>query len=144
MHNRTRSRYGVNGQGSSASINLTGGPPKKKAALQTYVRHYWDAKIRPEVIKLWAPTPQTDLFGEIDNGEDQVAWEAMTPMEKNIPLWFKMKVGRDLFDAESEEVKEHVDRLRDREKEDALTARAATTTFSTDEERIQVMQRFDE
>lgn len=144
MHNRTRSKHGLNGQGSSTAINLTGGPPKKKAALQTYVKHNWEGKIKLEVIKRWAPTPQTDLFGEIENGEDQIAWEAMMPLEKNIPLWFKMKVGRELFDAESEEVKVQIDRLRDQEREDAVTAQALTTTFATDEERIQAMQRFDE
>ena len=76
-----------------------------------YVKQYWETKVKAEVIKLWAPTPETDLFSEIDNGEDQVAWEAMTPMEKNIPLWFKMKVGRELYEAESDEVKVEIDQL---------------------------------
>lgn len=82
MHNRTRSKHGVNGQGSSAGLNLTAGPPKKKVSVQMYVKQYWDTKVKPEVIKLWAPTPKTDLFGEIDSGEDQVAWDTMTPTEK--------------------------------------------------------------
>jgi len=81
MHNRTRSKHGVTGQGSSSNLNLTTGRPKKKAALQAYVKYYWESKIKKEVIGQWAPTPETDLFGE-----DPVAWEAMTPMEKNIPL----------------------------------------------------------
>jgi len=142
MHNRNRSKHGVKGQGSSAKLNLTGGPPKKKAPLQAYVKYFWESKIRQAVIDMWAPTPQTDLFGEIENGEDQVAWEAMTPMEKNIPLWFRMEVGRKLYEAEPEEVKAEVDRLREREKQDAIAA--STTSFKTDEERLQVMKRFDE
>jgi hypothetical protein len=142
MHNRTRSRHGVRGQGCSASLNLTTGPPKKRAALQAYVKYYWESKVKQAVIDLWAPTPETDLFGQIENGEDQVAWEAMTPMEKNIPLWFRMEVGRKLYEAESEEVKAEVDRRREQEKQDAITASA--TTFSTDEERLHVMKRFDE
>lgn len=101
----------MNGQGSAAGLNLTAGPPKKKAPVQMYVKQYWETKVKAEVIKLWAPTPETDLFSEIDNGEDQVAWEAMTPMEKNIPLWFKMKVGRELYEAESDEVKVEIDQL---------------------------------
>lgn len=144
MNNRERSKQGANGQGSAASLNLTAGPPKKKAPVQMYVKRYWETKVKPEVIKLWAPTPETDLFGEIENGEDQVAWEAMTPMEKNIPLWFKMQVGRKLYEAESDEVKEEIDRLRDQEKEDAVSAQASSITFATDKERVQVMQRFDE
>ena len=116
MHNRNRSKHGVKGQGSSAKLNLTVGPPKKKAALQAYVKYFWDSKIRQAVIDQWAPTPETDLFSEIENGEDQVAWEAMTPMEKNIPLWFRMDVGCKLYDAEPEEVKAEVDRLRKQEK----------------------------
>ena len=142
MHNRCRLKHGVKGQGSSASLNLTAGPPKKKAALQTYVKYFWESKIRQAVIDLWAPTPETDLFGQIENGEDQIAWEAMTPMEKNIPLWFRMEVGRKLYDAEPEEVKAEVDRLREQEKQGAIAA--STATFTTDEERLRVMKRFDE
>ena len=48
--------------------NLTGGPLKKKAAVQAYIKYYWESKIRQEVIDRWAPTPQTDLFSEIENG----------------------------------------------------------------------------
>ena len=142
MHNRNCSKHGVKGQGSSAKLNLTGGPPKKKAPLQAYVKYFWESKIRQAVIDLWAPTPETDLFGEIENGEDQVAWEAMTPMEKNIPLWFRMEVGRKLYEAEPDEVKAEVDRLREQEKQNAIAA--STMSFKTDEERLQVMKRFDE
>jgi len=142
MHNRTRSKHGVTGQGSSSSLNLTTGRPKKKAALQAYVKYYWESKIKKEVINQWAPTPETDLFGEIESGEDQVAWEAMTPMEKNIPLWFRMDVGRKLYEAESEEVKAEVDRRREQEKQDAIAA--SPTAFRTDEQRLEVMRRFDE
>jgi len=109
-----------------------------------YVKHYWETKVKPEVIKLWAPTPETDLFGEIDNGEDQVAWEAMTVMEKNIPLWFKMKVGRKLYEAESDEVKAEIDRLRDQDKEDAVSTETSIIAFTMDEERVHAMRRFDE
>ena len=122
MFNRSRSKHGVRGEGSSASLNLTAGQPKKMAAVQTYVKHYWDAKVKQEVINQWAPTPETDLFGETDIGEDQIAWDAMTPMEKNIPLWFWMDVGRKLYEAESDEVKAEVDRLREQEKEVAVKA----------------------
>ena len=109
-----------------------------------YVKHYWDAKVKQEVINQWAPTPETDLFDETDIGEDQVAWEALTPMEKNIPLWFRMDIGRKLYEAESDEVKAEIDQLREQEQEDAVVARASSTTFTTDEERRKVMQRFDE
>ena len=144
MFNRSRSRHGSGGKGSSAGLDLTTGAPKKKAAVQTYVKNFWVSRVKQEVINCWAPTPETDLFGEIDIGEDQVAWEEMTPMEKNIPLWFRMKIGRKLYEAESDEVKAEVDRLREQEKEDAVTAQAASNTFTTDEERLQVMRKFDE
>ena len=112
--------------------------------MQTYVKQYWDAKIKQEVINKWAPTAETDLFDEADIGEDQVEWEELTPMEKDIPLWFRMDVGRKLYEAESDEVKAEIDRLREREKEDAVAARTSSTTFATDEERREVMKRFDE
>ena len=125
-------------------MNLTAGPPKKKAAVQTYVKHYWEIKVKQEVINKWAPTPETDLFDETDLGEDQVAWEALTPMEKNIPLWFRMDIGRKLYEAESDEVKAEVDRLREQEKEDAVAAQTSLTTFATKEDRLQAMKKFDE
>ena len=144
MFNRSRSKHGLSGKGSSAGLNLTMGLPKKKAAVQTYVKHFWEAKVKQEVINNWAPTPETDLFDEIDIGEDQVAWEALTPMEKNIPLWFRMDIGRKLYEAESDEVKAEIDRLRDQEKEDTIAARTSSTAFTTDEERREVMKRFNE
>jgi hypothetical protein len=144
MFNRTRSKRGVSGEGSSASLNLTAGRPKKMAAVQMYVKRYWDVKVKQEVIKEWAPTSETDLFGETDIGEDQIAWEALTPMEKNIPLWFRMEIGRRLYETESDEVKAEIDQLREQEKEDAVAARTSSTTFATEEERRKVMQRFDE
>ena len=143
MFNRTRSKHGVSGEGSSASLNLTAGPPKKKAAVQMYVKHYWQSKVKQEVINRWAPTPETDLFDEADIGQDQVAWEALTPMEKDIPLWFRMRIGRELYEAESDEIKVEIDRLREQEKNDVAAARALNT-FTSEEERIQVMKRFDE
>ena len=144
MHNRTQSKHGLDGQGLSASLNLTAGPPKRKAPVQAYVKRCWETKVKPEVLKLWAPTPETDLFGEINNGEDQVAWEAMTLMEKNIPLWFKMQVGRKLYEAESDEVKAEIDQLQEQDKDCAISAQPSTLTFTTHRERMQMMQRFDE
>ena len=143
MYNRTRSKHGVSGEGSSANLNLTAGLPKLMAPVQTYVKHYWNTKVKQEVIKQWAPTPETDLFDENDIGEDQVGWEALTPMEKNIPLWFRMEIGRKLYEDESDEVKAEVDRLREQEKEVAVLARTSASTFTTDEQRRQVMKRFD-
>jgi len=132
----------VRGEGSSTGVNLTAGPPKKKAALQAYVKYYWESKVKQAVLDRWAPTPETDLFGEIENGEDQVAWEAMMPMEKNIPLWFRMEVARKLYERESEEIKAEVDRRREEEKQTAIAS--LTTAFETEDERLLIMTRFDE
>ena len=96
------------------------------------------------MINQWAPTLETVLFGETDIGEDQVPWEALTPMEKNIPLWFWMDVGCQLYEAESDEVKAEVDQLQEQEKEVAVTVQTPSATFATDEERRKVMQRYDE
>ena len=143
MYNHTRTKHGISGEGSSAKLNLTAGPPRKKAAVQMYVKKYWESKVKQEVIDKWAPTPETDLFDKADIGEDQVSWEALTPMEKNIPLWFRMKVGRDLYEAESDEVKAEIDRLREKEKDDAAMVCASIDLFMTEEERLNVMKRFD-
>ena len=124
-------------------MNLTAGPQKKKELVQTYVKHYWDTKIKQQVIDKWAPTPETDLFNETDIGEDQLAWEELTPMEKNIPLWFRMKIGRELYEAESDEVKAEIDQIRDQQKEHAIVTQTSST-FATDEERCEAMQRFEE
>jgi hypothetical protein len=142
---RTRSKHGLSGEGSSVSLNLTRGPPKVKAAVQAYVKYYWQSKVKQEVINKWAPTPETDLFDEADIGEEQVAWEALTPMDKNIPLWFRMEIGRKLYEAESDEVKAEIDRLREKEKDDAVAARVSPTMmFVSEAERLQAMKKFDE
>lgn len=144
MYNHIRTKHGVSGEESSARLNLTAGPPKKKAAVQTYVKLYWETKVKQEVINKWAPTPETDLFDEADIGEDQISWEELTPMDKVIPLWFRMKIGRELYEAESDEVKQEVDRIREKAKEDAVATRASINMFATDEERLEVMKKYDE
>jgi hypothetical protein len=142
MHNQMCSKgNSVKGQGSSMNLNLTTGPPKKKAALQAYMKYYWESNIKQAVINQWVLTPETDLFREIDNGEDQVAWEAMTLMEKSIPLWFQMEIGSKVFEAESEEVKADINRHHKKEKREAI--KALMVTFNTDKERLRVMKCFD-
>jgi hypothetical protein len=143
MFNRTRLKAGLSGEGAPPTLNLTAGQLRKMAAVQMYVKRYWEAKVKQAVINEWAPTPETDLFGKTDIGEDQVAWEALTPMEKNIPLWFRMKIGRKLYDAESDEIKAEIDQLREQQKEGAIAA-PPSATFTTEAERLEVMQRFDE
>ena len=64
-------------------------------------------------------------------------------MDKDIPLWFCMGVGHQLYKAESDEVKAEIDQLRENEKEDAI-AMQTSTTFTTNEERHKVMKRFEE
>ena len=144
MFNHRRTKHGISGEGSSARLNLTAGPPKKKAAVQMYVKLYWESKVKQEVINKWAPTPETDLFDEADIGEDQVAWTELTPMEKHIPLWFRMKIGRELYEAESDEVKAQVDQCREHQKEDAITTLVSDNMFETEEERLRVMRKYDE
>ena len=143
MFNHKRTKHGISGEGSSARMNLTVGAPKKKAAVQTYVKLYWESKIKQEVLNQWAPTAETDLFDEADTGETQVGWDELMPMEKNIPLWYRMKIGRELYQAESDEIKAQVDRIREEEKENAITELVALNKFATDEERLQVMQKYD-
>ena len=65
-------------------------------------------------------------------------------MEKNIPLWFQMKISRELYEAESDDVKAEVNHLRKQGKEDAVAAQTSSNTFTTDKERRQVMRKFDE
>ena len=55
-----------------------------------------------------------------------------------------MKIGRELYEAESDDVKAEVDRLRKQGKKDAVAAQTSSNTFTTDEERRQVMRKFDE
>lgn len=64
-------------------------------------------------------------------------------MEKNIPLWFQMDVAHKLYEAESDEVKDEIDQLREQEKEDAVTTQTSSTMFTTDKERREVMKKFD-
>ena len=69
MFNHSQSKHGVHGVGLSA-LNLTAGPLRKKAAVQTYIKHYWDIKIKQEVINKLAPTMESNLLDEANTRED--------------------------------------------------------------------------
>ena len=58
-------------------------------------------------------------------------------MEKNILLWFRMEIGRKLYEAESDEIKAEVDQLHEKEKEDAIAAQTSATIFKTNKEKHQ-------
>ena len=54
-----------------------------------------------------------------------------------------MKIGRELYEAKSNEVKAKIDQIHDQQKEHAI-ATQTSSTFTTDEERREAMQRFEE
>ena len=54
-----------------------------------------------------------------------------------------MDVAHKLYEAESDEVKDEIDQLREQEKEDAVTTQTSSTMFTTDKERREVMKKFD-
>lgn len=59
-------------------------------------------------------------------------------------MWFRMNVGRRLYEAVCDEAKMKIDQRREQEKDDAVVARAVASMFTNEQERIELMKKFDE
>lgn len=55
-----------------------------------------------------------------------------------------MNVGRRLYEAVCDEAKMKIDQRREQEKDDAVVARAVASMFTNEQERIELMKKFDE
>lgn len=90
--------------GSRGELKLDASPKRKLAPLQAYCSYAW-ATLRPIVLTRWEQQKATTTFAD---DEDPPVGEDCSP-ESCIPLTFKLKIAKELYDGLTTEEKKEID-----------------------------------
>ena len=85
-------------------LRLNRGEKRKVAAVQAYCAYAWDSGLRETVIKRWGQQNKSQVSA--DEGDPDVD-------ASHIPLDFKLKVAKDVFNSLTPEQKKEVDDRRE-------------------------------
>lgn len=102
---------------------------RKLAPLQAYCSYAWESTLRPLVTTRWEQQKKSTVP---DDGDDPADDDDDSPGEPTIPLSFKLKIAKELFDKLSLEEKGKID---DRREADKKKMYRRVTEIDDDEER---------
>lgn len=98
-------------RGSRGDLKLDTNGKRKLAPVQAYCSYAWPT-LRPIVLTRWEQQKRTDTF---DDDDDPPVGEEYSP-EACIPLAFKLKIAKELYDGLTAEEKKEIDRRREEDK----------------------------
>lgn len=84
---------------------------RKLAAVQAYCAYSWDSILRPIVLTRWEQQKKSDTFDDEDDPPEDV-----NSTEACIPLAFKLKIAKEVYDGLSTEEKKEIDRRREEDR----------------------------
>lgn len=96
---------------SRRDLKLDSNKKQKLAPVQAYCTYAWDTTLRPIVLTRWDQQKQSDTFDDEDDPpEDAEGGEA------HIPLAFKLKIAKELYDGLPQAQKKEIDRRREEDR----------------------------
>lgn len=100
-------------KGSRGDLKLDVKGKRKLAALQAYCSYAWDSTLRPIVLTRWEAQKKSATFDDDDDPPEV----GEGPPEGYIPLAFKLKIAKELYDGLPIEAKKEIDRRREEDRE---------------------------
>jgi len=92
-------------------LKLDLGEKRKLAAVQAYCTYAWDT-LRPIVLTRWDQQKKSDTF---DDDEDPP--EDADTVEERIPLSFKLKIAKEVYESLPMNEKKKIDKQREQDRE---------------------------
>ena len=86
---------------------------RKLTAVQAYCSYGWSSTLRPIILTRWAQQKTSATF---DDDEDPPEDAEGTPEEACIPLTFKLKIAKELYDGLSSDEKKDIDCRREEDR----------------------------
>lgn len=126
-------------KGPRGDLKLDVNEKRKLAPLQAYCSYAWHSTLRPIVLTRWEQQKGTLTFND---DEDPPEDAEGSPEEACIPLSFKLKIARELYDQLTKEQKKMIN---DQREEDKKKMGRRVTDIDDDEERhlkLRVHQRY--
>ena len=110
FNNRGRTDSSKNGRG---DLKLDVNEKRKLAPVQAYCSYAWDSVLRPIVLTRWAQAKTSETF---DDEEDPPEDDDTSSIESCIPLSFKIKIVRELYEGLTDAEKDDIDRRREEDR----------------------------
>ena len=104
---------------------------RKLAAVQAYCSYAWDAGLRDIVLTRWEQQKKSDTFDDEDDPSDEAVGQ-----EGAIPLSFKLKIAKEVYDGLPQQEKRQIDKRRENDRERMYFR----VTQLPDDERIKKLQ----
>ena len=110
FNNRGRTDSSKNGRG---DLKLDVNEKRKLAPVQAYCSYAWDSVLRPIVLTRWAQAKTSETFND---EEDPPEDDDTSSIESCIPLSFKIKIARELYEGLTDAEKDDIDRRREEDR----------------------------
>jgi hypothetical protein len=95
-------------------LKLDNNGRRKLAAVQAYCSYAWTSTLRPIVLSRWEQQKASTTFADDD---DPVPEPGASPDEAYIPLSFKLKIAKEMFDQLSQQQKKEIDDRREEDRD---------------------------
>ena len=132
FNNRCRSGTD-SAKGSRGDLKLDVNGKRKLVAVQAYCSYAWESSLRSEVLTRWKQEKSTTL----DDDDDPPEEDEGSSEESSIPLAFKLKIAKELYEKLSPGEKSEIDRRRE---EDRDKRYRKIPDIADDEERYQKLR----
>ena len=110
FNNRGRGADAARGTRGDLKLDRQGG--RKLAPVQAYCSYEWETSLRAIVFEQWEKQKYSESFED-----DEDPPEDATSLEDCIPLSFKLKIAKELYDRLPSEMKKEIDRRREEDKQ---------------------------
>jgi hypothetical protein len=105
-----RGRRAESAKAGRGDLKLDTNVKRKLAPLQAYCSHAWETTLKPIVLTRWEQQKTSTTFADDDDPSEDADG---APAEACIPLAFKLKIAKELFDGLTQEEKDEIDVRRE-------------------------------
>ena len=126
-------------KGSHRDLKLNVNEKRKLTAVQAYCSYSWSSTLQPIVLTHWEQQKASTTFNDEDNPPEDAEG---TPEEVCIPLAFKLKITRELYESLSSHEKKEIDRCREEDRKNLYQSIPEINNINEQHKRLQTHQRY--
>ena len=126
------------GKAGRVELKLDANEKRRLAPVQAYCTYAWESTLRNIVLARWEQQKSSTVF---DDDEDPPEDSDETPGGSHIPLDFKLKIAREMYDQLPTEEKAAIDRRREEDRKKMYRTIIQIGDKGEREAKLQVHQR---
>ena len=126
-------------KGSRGDLKLDVNEKRKLAAVQAYCSYAWSSTLQPIVLTRWQQQKTSATFADEDDPPEDAEG---APEEACIPLSFKLKIAKELYESLSSDEKQDIDRRREDDRRKMYRRIPDISEADERHKRLQVHSRY--